>query len=55
MFSLFTGTVRHNLDIGAKCGNDERRIWEALEMVEMKETICSLSGGLDAKIVEGMK
>jgi ABC-type multidrug transport system fused ATPase/permease subunit len=42
--------------MNGKYKDDDRKIWEALEMVEMKDVVLSLgSGGLDEKVVEGMK
>ncbi|KAA6380701.1 MAG: putative Multidrug resistance-associated protein [Streblomastix strix] len=49
--TLFTGTLRYNLDIAKKCNDD--RIWEVLKMVEMNEVIASLPLGLDAQVAEG--
>ena len=48
---LFTGSLRMNLDPNGK--NSDKNIWKAIEAVEMKETIETLSGGLDCKISEG--
>ncbi|KAA6372201.1 MAG: ABC transporter: Multidrug resistance-associated protein, ATP binding protein, partial [Streblomastix strix] len=49
--TLFTGTLRYNLDIGNKCNDD--RIWEVLRMVEMQEVISNLPLGLDTQVAEG--
>ncbi|KAL3856343.1 hypothetical protein ACJMK2_011112 [Sinanodonta woodiana] len=48
---LFTGTIRHNLDpIGEIPDN---KLWEALQTVELKDTIETLEGQLDASVSEG--
>ncbi|KAA6400152.1 MAG: ABC transporter: Multidrug resistance-associated protein, ATP binding protein, partial [Streblomastix strix] len=49
--TLFTGTLRYNLDIGKKCNDDQ--IWEVLGMVEMRDVVASLPLGLDAQVAEG--
>ncbi|KAK2941716.1 Multidrug resistance-associated protein [Blattamonas nauphoetae] len=49
--TLFTGTVRHNLDLASKRSDD--RIWEVLDMVEMREVIANLPAGLDSEVAEG--
>ncbi|KAA6397487.1 MAG: putative Multidrug resistance-associated protein [Streblomastix strix] len=49
--TLFTGTLRYNLDIGDKCNDD--RIWEVLGMVELKDAISQLPLGLDTQVAEG--
>jgi ATP-binding cassette subfamily C (CFTR/MRP) protein 1 len=47
---LFLGTVRYNLDpFGEHSDND---LWEALAMVNLKNYIDSLEGGLDAVVEE---
>ncbi|KAK2954114.1 Multidrug resistance-associated protein [Blattamonas nauphoetae] len=49
--TLFTGTVRHNLDLASKCSDD--RIWEVLDMIEMREVVSHLPAGLDTPVAEG--
>ncbi|KAH7820854.1 putative Multidrug Resistance Associated Protein (MRP) [Monocercomonoides exilis] len=49
--TLFTGTLRYNLDIGGRCSDDE--IWEVLELIEMKEIVAGLEYGLDTQMAEG--
>ncbi|KAA6361566.1 MAG: putative ABC transporter, ATP-binding protein [Streblomastix strix] len=49
--TLFTGTLRYNLDIAGKCNDD--RIWEVLGMVEMRDVIAGLPLGLDTQVAEG--
>ncbi|KAK2953702.1 putative Multidrug resistance-associated protein 1 [Blattamonas nauphoetae] len=49
--TLFTGTVRYNLDIAGQCTDD--RIWEVLEMVEMRSVVASMAAGLDSEVAEG--
>ncbi|KAH7821298.1 putative Multidrug Resistance Associated Protein (MRP) [Monocercomonoides exilis] len=49
--TLFTGTLRYNLDIGSKCSDDE--IWEVLELIEMKDIVAGLEYGLDTQMAEG--
>ncbi|KAA6397284.1 MAG: putative ABC transporter C family member 5 [Streblomastix strix] len=49
--TLFTGTLRYNLDIANKCNDD--RIWEVLQMVEMRDVIINLPLGLDTQVAEG--
>jgi ABC-type multidrug transport system fused ATPase/permease subunit len=51
--SLFTGTVRYNLDLrGAHKQDDE--IWKVLDMVEMRQAIAELPLGLDTQVAEGI-
>ncbi|KAA6383301.1 MAG: ABC transporter: Multidrug resistance-associated protein, ATP binding protein [Streblomastix strix] len=50
--TLFTGTLRYNLDIGGKYTNDDR-LWEVLGMVEMRDVIAGLPLGLDTQVAEG--
>ncbi|KAA6367717.1 MAG: ABC transporter: Multidrug resistance-associated protein, ATP binding protein, partial [Streblomastix strix] len=49
--TLFTGTLRYNLDIGSKCKDD--RIWEVLKMVEMRDVVSQQPLGLDTQVAEG--
>ncbi|KAK2961144.1 Multidrug resistance-associated protein [Blattamonas nauphoetae] len=49
--TLFTGTVRYNLDLGGKASDD--RIWEVLEMIEMREIVAGLPLELDSQVAEG--
>ncbi|KAA6392071.1 MAG: putative ABC transporter C family member 3 [Streblomastix strix] len=49
--TLFTGTLRYNLDIAQRCNDD--RIWEVLRMVEMSDVVADLPLGLDAQVAEG--
>ncbi|KAA6383294.1 MAG: putative Multidrug resistance-associated protein [Streblomastix strix] len=49
--TLFTGTLRYNLDIAGKCNDD--RIWEVLGMVQMRDIIAGLPLGLDTQVAEG--
>ncbi|KAA6361531.1 MAG: putative Multidrug resistance-associated protein [Streblomastix strix] len=49
--TLFTGTLRYNLDIAGKCNDD--RIWEVLQMVEMRDVISAFPLGLDTQVAEG--
>ncbi|KAA6365931.1 MAG: ABC transporter: Multidrug resistance-associated protein, ATP binding protein, partial [Streblomastix strix] len=49
--TLFTGTLRYNLDIAGKCGDNE--IWKVLSMVEMRDVVAGLPFGLDTQIAEG--
>ncbi|KAK2961117.1 Multidrug resistance-associated protein [Blattamonas nauphoetae] len=48
--TLFTGTIRYNLDLGGKASDD--RIWEVLEMIEMREIVAGLPLGLDSQVAE---
>jgi ATP-binding cassette, subfamily C (CFTR/MRP), member 4 len=48
---LFSGSLRFNLD--AFNENTDEAIWKVLELVELKETIKSLTGGLETKISDG--
>ncbi|KAA6383975.1 MAG: putative Multidrug resistance-associated protein, partial [Streblomastix strix] len=50
--TLFTGTLRYNLDIGGKYQNDNR-LWEVLGMIEMRDVIAGLPLGLDTQVAEG--
>ncbi|KAK2944900.1 Multidrug resistance-associated protein [Blattamonas nauphoetae] len=49
--SLLTGTIRYNLDLGGTVSDD--RIWEVLEMIEMREIVAGLPLGLDSQVAEG--
>ncbi|MEE6477405.1 hypothetical protein FKM82_011502 [Ascaphus truei] len=48
---LFSGSIRLNLDPERKCTDD--RLWEALEIAQLKNLVKALPGGLDAVITEG--
>jgi ATP-binding cassette, subfamily C (CFTR/MRP), member 1 len=48
---MFKGSVRTNLDPFG--GSSDAQLWEALQMVHMKEAIAALPGGLDASVTEG--
>lgn len=48
---LFSGSLRFNLDSFNESSDDA--IWKALELVELKETIKALTGGLECKISDG--
>uniref|UniRef100_A0A286XDQ4 ATP binding cassette subfamily C member 9 n=1 Tax=Cavia porcellus TaxID=10141 RepID=A0A286XDQ4_CAVPO len=48
---LFSGSIRFNLDPECKCTDD--RLWEALEIAQLKNMVKSLPGGLDAVVTEG--
>jgi len=48
---LFSGTVRHNLDVTA--ANTDDAVWEALEQAGMAAAVRALPGGLAAKVAEG--
>ncbi|KAK2950395.1 Multidrug resistance-associated protein [Blattamonas nauphoetae] len=49
--TLFTGSVRYNLDIAGKASDD--RIWEVLDLIEMRDVIANMPAGLDSEVVEG--
>ncbi|KAK2960288.1 Multidrug resistance-associated protein [Blattamonas nauphoetae] len=49
--TLFTGTVRSNLDIAGRCTDD--RIWEVLDLVEMRSVVAEMPTGLDSEVAEG--
>ncbi|KAA6384714.1 MAG: ABC transporter: Multidrug resistance-associated protein, ATP binding protein, partial [Streblomastix strix] len=51
--TLFTGTLRYNLDIGGKYLNDDSRLWEVLGMVEMRDIVAVLPLGHDTQVAEG--
>ncbi|XP_053575092.1 ATP-binding cassette sub-family C member 9 isoform X2 [Bombina bombina] len=48
---LFSGSIRFNLDPECKCTDD--RLWEALEIAQLKNLVKALPGGLDAIVTEG--
>lgn len=48
---LFQGTVRFNLDPQGE--HDDDRLWEVLEVAQLKAAISSLSGGLEGVVAEG--
>ncbi|XP_078409735.1 ATP-binding cassette sub-family C member 9-like isoform X3 [Cetorhinus maximus] len=48
---LFSGSIRFNLDPECKCTDD--RLWEALEIAQLKNMVKSLPGGLNAMVTEG--
>lgn len=49
--TLFSGTLRSNLDAFDESSDEE--IWKVLELVELKETIKALMGGLECRISDG--
>jgi ABC-type multidrug transport system fused ATPase/permease subunit len=48
---LFAGPVRRNID--PFNNHTDKRLWEVLEEVRLKEAVMNLTGGLDADISEG--
>ncbi|CAG2116967.1 unnamed protein product [Medioppia subpectinata] len=48
---LFAGPVRRNID--PFNGHTDKRLWEVLEEVRLKDAVIDLAGGLDADISEG--
>lgn len=48
---LFSGSLRFNLDAFSE--SSDETIWKVLESVELKETIKSLTGGLECRISDG--
>ncbi|KAA6386896.1 MAG: putative Multidrug resistance-associated protein [Streblomastix strix] len=48
--TLFTGTLRYNLDIGIRCNDD--RIWDILGLIEMRDTVSGLPQMLDTQVAE---
>jgi len=48
---MFKGTVRSNLDPFSE--SPDKELWDALEMVHLKEAIAELPDGLDAAVAEG--
>nr|XP_043878685.1 ATP-binding cassette sub-family C member 9 [Solea senegalensis] len=48
---LFSGSIRFNLDPERTCTDD--RLWEALEIAQLKNMVKALPGGLDAMVTEG--
>ncbi|XP_026089755.1 ATP-binding cassette sub-family C member 9-like isoform X6 [Carassius auratus] len=48
---LFSGSIRLNLDPEHTCTDD--RLWEALEIAQLKNMVKALPGGLDAVVTEG--
>ncbi|XP_074554048.1 ATP-binding cassette sub-family C member 9 isoform X2 [Halichoeres trimaculatus] len=48
---LFSGSIRFNLDPEKTCSDD--RLWEALEIAQLKNMVKTLPGGLDAVVTEG--
>lgn len=49
--TLFSGTLRSNLDAFDESSDDA--IWKVLELVDLKDAINSLSGGLECRISDG--
>ncbi|KAI9352538.1 hypothetical protein DFJ73DRAFT_795616 [Zopfochytrium polystomum] len=49
--TLFSGTVRSNLDVEAK--HSDAEVWDVLEMIGMKEHIAELREKLDSPVAEG--
>ncbi|GCB74809.1 hypothetical protein scyTo_0003902 [Scyliorhinus torazame] len=48
---LFSGSIRFNLDPECECTDD--RLWEALEIAQLKNMVKALPGGLNAMVTEG--
>uniref|UniRef100_A0A7N9ALG1 ATP-binding cassette, sub-family C (CFTR/MRP), member 9 n=1 Tax=Mastacembelus armatus TaxID=205130 RepID=A0A7N9ALG1_9TELE len=48
---LFSGSIRFNLDPERTCSDD--RLWEALEIAQLKNMVKALPGGIDAVVTEG--
>ncbi|XP_076016189.1 ATP-binding cassette sub-family C member 9 [Genypterus blacodes] len=48
---LFSGSIRFNLDPERMCTDD--RLWEALEIAQLKNMVKALPGGLDGMVTEG--
>ncbi|XP_028304429.1 ATP-binding cassette sub-family C member 9 isoform X1 [Gouania willdenowi] len=48
---LFSGSIRFNLDPEKMCTDD--RLWEALEIAQLKNMVKTLPGGLDGMVTEG--
>lgn len=48
--TLFTGSVRYNLDLAYKCTDEE--INTALDLIEMRQTIEDMAEGLDTPVAE---
>ncbi|XP_070785441.1 ATP-binding cassette sub-family C member 9 isoform X2 [Enoplosus armatus] len=48
---LFSGSIRFNLDPERTCTDD--RLWEALEIAQLKNMVKALPGGIDAVVTEG--
>uniref|UniRef100_A0A3P8USD2 ATP-binding cassette, sub-family C (CFTR/MRP), member 9 n=1 Tax=Cynoglossus semilaevis TaxID=244447 RepID=A0A3P8USD2_CYNSE len=48
---LFSGSIRFNLDPERTCTDD--RLWEALEIAQLKNMVKALPGGLDGVVTEG--
>ena len=47
--TLFSGTVRSNLDPGSQFS--DREIWQALEKIALGGMVRGMEGGLDAEVV----
>ncbi|KAJ3435309.1 multidrug-resistance like protein 1 isoform i [Anaeramoeba flamelloides] len=50
---LFSGSIRKNLDPINENDRPDKEYWEALELVQLKDKIQSLKGGLDHLVTEG--
>ncbi|ORX94321.1 P-loop containing nucleoside triphosphate hydrolase protein [Basidiobolus meristosporus CBS 931.73] len=50
---LFKGTLRFNLDPFNE--HDDQSVWKALELAELKDTVCKLPSGLDTPVTENGK
>jgi ABC-type multidrug transport system fused ATPase/permease subunit len=48
---LFNGTIRFNVDPLGHATDDQ--IWRTLELVQLRELIDEIEGGLDAEVDEG--
>ncbi|XP_071807652.1 ATP-binding cassette sub-family C member 9-like [Asterias amurensis] len=49
--TLFTGTIRFNLDPFDKCSDED--IWEAIGIAQLKNTLSNLPNGLESIVTEG--
>ncbi|ORY02314.1 P-loop containing nucleoside triphosphate hydrolase protein [Basidiobolus meristosporus CBS 931.73] len=50
---LFKGTLRFNLDPFNE--HDDQALWRALELAELKDTVCKLNAGLDTEVADNGK
>ena len=48
---IFAGPARRNID--PFCQHTDKRLWEVLEEVQLKNVVMELAGGLDSAIAEG--
>ncbi len=49
---IFSGTIRENVDPFQECQH-EKMIWDALEKVQLKETVAAMEAGLDTILNQG--